>query len=244
MLAHLTHESSGLLLTDNPRLLPRPRALLDGLSTEEKASVEARGHRTEVEAGAYVFSQGSRHDGIFLIETGQVRVFYTAPSDRQITLAYWNPGNFVGGPQVFGNGGIHAWSGVATRDSTIFVLPARALRELVTTIPALAVGIIEGLAFKGECYSALAQMLGTRSVSQRLVQLIVRLGEIYGVQEESKLRIASDFNHADLANIVGATRQWVTTMLGRMQEKGAVEVRAGQLYILDLARLHAIARDS
>ncbi|HVZ43014.1 MAG TPA: hypothetical protein VHA82_04315 [Ramlibacter sp.] len=47
---------------------------------------------------------------------------------------------------------------------------------------ALAVGIIDGLAFKGECYSAFAQMLGTRSVAERLVQLITRLAEIDGVQ--------------------------------------------------------------
>ncbi len=47
-------------------------------------------------------------------------------------------------------------------------LPGKALRQLVTQIPALAIGVIEGLTFKGRCYSTLAQMLGTRSITERL----------------------------------------------------------------------------
>ena len=100
-------------------------------------------------------------------------MFYSSPSGREITLAYWNPGNFIGGPVVFDTG-IHVWSGVAASDSTVFVLRGRVLRELVARIPALAIGIIEGLSFKGQCYSALAQMLGTRSVTERLMHLLLR----------------------------------------------------------------------
>ena len=51
------------------------------------------------------------------------------------------------------------------------------------TIPALAIGIIEGLSFKGQCYSALAQMLGTRSPTERLAQLLLHLMNLYGVEE-------------------------------------------------------------
>jgi CRP-like cAMP-binding protein len=50
--------------------------------------------------GQTLFSRGARHDGIFLIQTGRIRVYYTAPSQREITLAYWHPGNFVGGPDT------------------------------------------------------------------------------------------------------------------------------------------------
>ncbi|MGE0802422.1 MAG: Crp/Fnr family transcriptional regulator, partial [Lautropia sp.] len=203
--------------------------------------VRMRGRARRIEAGDDVFLQGNRHDGIYLVEHGQVRVFYTAPSGRQITLAYWNAGNFVGGPQVFGNS-VHSWSGVATTDTTVFVLPGPALRALVMEIPALAVGIIEGLAFKGECYSALAQMLGTRSVAERLIHLLVRLSEIYGVAEDTSIRIAADFNHADLANVVGATRQWVTAMLGRLQDQGLLRIHGGQVVLVDQRKLIAMER--
>ena len=42
----------------------------------------------------------------------------------------------------------------------------------------------EGLTFKGKCYSALAQMLDTRSVTERLAHLLLHLADSYGVEEE------------------------------------------------------------
>ena len=79
-------------------------------------------------------AKGRAHDGIYLIETGRIRVFYTAPSGREITLAYWHPGNFVGGPDVFG-GGVHQWSGVATSNCSVVHLPGKELRALVARNP-------------------------------------------------------------------------------------------------------------
>src|SRR5438445_51901 len=85
--------------------------------------------------------RGAPRDGIYLIETGRMRVFYTAPSGREITLAYWNPGNFVGGPEVF-ESGLHLWSGVAMTDCSAVHFPGKVLRRLVLQIPSLAIGII------------------------------------------------------------------------------------------------------
>ena len=93
-----------------------------------------------------LFNQGAKHDGIYLIESGRIRVFYTSPLGREITLAYWRAGNFVGGPEVFG-GGIHQWSGIASSNACVVQLPGKELRTLATEIPNLAIGLIDGLAF-------------------------------------------------------------------------------------------------
>ena len=180
-----------------------------------------QGRRRVFYRGQTLFNQGARHDGIFLIETGRIRVFYTAPSQREITLAYWLPGHFVGGPEIFG-GGVHQWSGVASSNSSAVHLPGKTLRQLVVEVPRLAIGLIEGLTFKGKCYSALAQMLGTRSVTERLAQLLLHLVDLYGVEDDKGILIGAAFTHADLAHMVGATRQWVTISLKRLQDKDVV----------------------
>jgi CRP-like cAMP-binding protein len=162
-----------LLLTENVRSLGGAPSLFELLTAAERETVIRCGRRRVLYRGQTLFNQGSRHEGIFLIETGRIRVFYTAPSQREITLAYWHPGNFVGGPEVFG-GGVHQWSGVATSNSSVVHLPGKELRKLVGEIPNLAIGLIEGLTFKGKCYSALAQMLGTRSITERLSHRALR----------------------------------------------------------------------
>jgi CRP-like cAMP-binding protein len=205
--------------------------LFGRLSAAERAQVTALGRRRRYKHHESVFHQGHRHDGIFLIESGLVRVFYTAPSGREITLAYWMAGNFVGGPDIF-SAAIHVWSGTAARDTTGLFIAGTELRSLVERIPALAMGVIEGLIFKGNCYSLLAQMLGTLSVGERLVMVLQRLSTMYGVPTPDGVLIASPFTHDDLAHMVGATRQWVSMTFRRLAEQGVLRASRGRIVIL------------
>jgi CRP/FNR family transcriptional regulator, cyclic AMP receptor protein len=219
-----------LLLTENVRAIGGAPSLFETLSPAERETLVRCGRRRVLYRGQTLFSQGARNDGIFLIETGRIRVYYTAPSQREITLAYWHPGNFVGGPEVFGEG-VHQWSGVATSNSSVVHLPGKVLRKLVVEMPNLAIGLIEGLAFKGKCYSALAQMLGTRSITERLVNLLLHLIELYGVKDPDGILIGAAFTHADLAHMVGATRQWVTISLRRLHDKNVLVVRKPKIIV-------------
>jgi CRP/FNR family transcriptional regulator, cyclic AMP receptor protein len=218
-----------------------PAPLFQGLSEPEIDEVVRAAKRRVFYRGSQVFSQGSPQDGIYLIETGRIKVFYIGPSDREITLAYWHPGNFVGGPDVF-NKGVHVWSGVAAINSSVLHIPGDVLREMIIKIPALAIGIIEGLSFKGRCYSALAQMLGTRSPTERLVHLLLQLIDLYGVEERGGVLIAAPFTHADLAHMIGVTRQWVTTTFKNLAEKGILDSRGPNILIKNAATL-ATMRD-
>ena len=222
---------SALLLAEAHGAASGMPNLLARLSEPDRARVLAQGRSRTLERGETVFRQGDPHTGIFLVESGLIRVFYTAPSAREITLAYWYPGNFVGGPEVFG-GGTHVWSGSAARRSVVVALPGGELKRLIAQIPELGIGIIEGLVFKGKCYSALAQMLGTRSVTERLALLLRSLCQLYGIEETDGIFIGAAFTHEDLAHMVGATRQWVTMTLKRFQQQGVLRFKRGQLTIL------------
>jgi CRP/FNR family cyclic AMP-dependent transcriptional regulator len=215
----LTEQS--LLLSGGARSIGGPPALFEHLSQAEREIVLKHGRRQVFYRGQTLFNQGGRHDGIYLIETGRIRVFYIAPSQREITLAYWLPGNFIGGPEIF-DSGVHQWSGVASSNSSVIHLSGKVLRKLVVEIPNLAIGLIEGLTFKGKCYSALAQMLGTRSITERLAQLLLHLVDLYGLEDPEGVLINSALTHADLAHMVGATRQWITISLRRLHEKNII----------------------
>jgi CRP/FNR family cyclic AMP-dependent transcriptional regulator len=232
---------NALLLAEAQGAVSGMPNLLERLSEPDRARVLAHGRTRTLERGETLFRQGDPHTGIFLIESGLIRVFYSAPSGREITLAYWYPGNFVGGPEVFG-GGTHVWSGVAVRRSATMALAGSELKRLITQVPELGIGIIEGLVFKGKCYSALAQMLGTRSVTERLSLLLKSLCQLYGIEEADGIFIGAAFTHEDLAHMVGATRQWVTMTLKRFEQQGALRVKRGQLTILRVDLLEQAAR--
>ena len=231
--AQSTHAggNQALLMVESRALVGGPPTLFAALTPRERELVLSHGRRRVLNRGQTLFNQGTPHEGIYLIESGRIRVFYTAPSGREITLAYWHAGNFVGGPEVFGTG-VHLWSGIATTNSSVVQFPGKVLRTLLPQVPNLAVGLIEGLTFKGKCYSALAQMLGTRSITERLAHLLLHLVDTYGINDGRQgILIGAAFTHADLAHMVGATRQWVTISLKRLQQQGVIACRKSQIIV-------------
>ncbi len=227
---------TALFLSESTEGLDAGSTFLNRLSAEERAALSKRGRTYRVAAGDAVFTQGDAHKGIFIIEAGRVRVFYSAPSGREITLAYWTPGHFIGGPEISG-GGRHVWSGVALEDCRILNLDSAALKDLVTTTPAFALCLIEGLVAKGKCYSSMAQMLGTRSVIERLAQFLLTLAELHGERDGRTIVIRRRVTHDQIAAMVGSTRQWVTMMLKRFHKDGLVAVDASGIRILRPERL-------
>lgn len=204
--------------------------LLAGLSDEEYAEICAVSSIRQFAAGRTVFLQGDHHDGIFVILAGQVRTYYTGPSGREITLAYWSPGNFVGGPEIFG-GSPHMWSGQAARPTQVLHVRGAELRRLIDRLPRLAVALVEALVHKGKCYSALIHMLGTRSAAERLAQLLVLMANLDGHATENGIVIGRTLSQEDLAKMVGSTRQWVTTTLDRFREQGMIEITPTRIVI-------------
>lgn len=212
---------------------------LNKLTTAEVEKIRNTGTVKKFTANENVFLQGDEHKGIWLIESGTVRTFYLSPTGREITLAFWTSGHFVGGPEIFG-GGAHIWSGDAQENTNLLFLTGADIRHLIVEIPAFAVCIINGLVAKGKCYSALVQMLGTRSVNERLAQLLVVFSDTHGRQEGNRLYIDRKITHDQLANIVGSTRQWVTTTLDKFQKRGMISVRRQQIVIEDYDMLKSM----
>ena len=219
-----------LFLAETVEELNEGANFLSRLSRQDWEVLRREGTEISIEFGGSVFFQGDEHKGIWLIEEGKVRTYYAAPSGRQITLAYWTAGHFVGGPGNLRRRRAHL---VGRRDPA---LPAalsavRCARKLIETQPSFALCLIEGLVAKGKCYSALAQMLGTRSVVERLAQLLVILAENHGRRDGNRLVIDRKFTHDQIATIVGSTRQWVTMTLDKFQKKGIISVARQSIVI-------------
>ena len=219
-------------IADNPDILGR-------LSNNERAHVVSRGRLRVYAPGELVFEQGGHHDGIFVIRGGLVRSFYIGANGREITLAYWRPGNLVGTPEVLREGGVHLWSGEAVIATQVLVLKTSTLRSLIAEIPQLALAVIEALEYKGKCFSGMVQMLGTMTVSERILEALRTLADVYGTEEEDGIVLRAPFTHEAIANMVGASRQWVTMELHALEKKGIVRVSNRAIVVRAPERLKA-----
>jgi CRP/FNR family cyclic AMP-dependent transcriptional regulator len=186
--------------------------------------------------GELFFQQGDRQRGVYIIRAGTVRAFYTAPSGREITLAYWQAGDLLGADRLYG-GGVFRWSCQAVSPTEAYSILDADLRSLIASVPELAVALVEALSFKVQWLSGLVQVLGTESVSRRLALLLDTLCELYGVGSDQGVTIDAPFTHEDLAAMVGASRQWVTMALARFQERGVLKLGKRRIEVLQRNRL-------
>ena len=209
---------------------------LASLTPEDQKTVRRHGTRCTFAKGEGIFHQGASHTGVWVIETGRARSYYTAPTGREITLAYWSAGHFIGGPEVFGRGR-HVWSADALEDCEMLFLSGMSLQKLVREIPDVAIAVIHGLIAKGKCYSALIQMLGTRTVSERLRQFLLILADTSGRHEGSKIVIDRTITYEQIASVVGATRQWVTQSLEKFRSAGVLEINRTEIVVHNIEAL-------
>lgn len=201
--------------------------ILDALNPSEKSILLRAGKLITFKLGDTLFRQGDPHGGIFIILSGHVRTYYAAPNGREITLAKWPAGHFVGGPDILG-GGQHIWSGEALEPVEVLHLPGQVARELTLQCPAFALALVHALAHKGRCYSALLQMLATRSVIERLAQVLLNLAE----RSVDGRSLPIHVSHEELAMLIGSTRQWVTASISRFCKQGVLGREGKQVTIL------------
>ena len=229
-------QPSAIFLSEYLFDLNEGAGFLASLSEADRKTVRRHGTRVTFDKNDGIFHQGDPHTGVWVIEEGSVRTFYTGPSGREITLAYWSTGHFAGGPEVFGRGR-HLWSADAAEPCELLFLSGNSLLKLVREVPDVAVAVIEGLIAKGKCYSALIQMLGTRTVSERLRQLLLILADTKGHRIGERVIIDRSITYEQIAAIVGATRQWVTQSLSDLKSRGVLEISRSEIVICQIESL-------
>ena len=208
----------------------QPNLLAKLLSLDPKTRARIIKAR-EYPAGELLFQQNDRQKSLYVIRSGTVRAFYTAPSGREITLAYWQAGDLLGADRLY-EGGVFRWSCQTMSPTEAYAILETDMRTLVADVPELAVAIVEALSFKVQWLSSLVQVLGTELVSRRLGHLLDTLCELYGIESDQGTIVGAPFTHEDLAAMVGASRQWVTMALDRFQARGVLKLGKRRIEVL------------
>jgi len=74
-------------------------------------------------------------------------------------------------------------------------------------------------------------------VRHRVVALLLELVEAHGQACGRGWEIRLRLSHQELANLIGATRETVTSILGQLQRRGWVAIERRQITVLDRQRL-------
>jgi CRP/FNR family cyclic AMP-dependent transcriptional regulator len=213
------------------------RYLLKALQKPDRDLVIDTGNIVLHQNRDYLVRQGEIGNGIHIIMSGVVESTYCGPQGRELMLATWHGGDFVGAPHVLGDHR-HNWSARAVGRVEALHLDQNAIRRLIGQSPAFAVALIECLGFKGETYSTLAQTLGGQKVTERLVLLLVKLSENAAQDANGSIPLGR-ITQANLARMIGATRQSISLVLCRLQEEGIITTGPTTMIVNNLPALRS-----
>jgi CRP-like cAMP-binding protein len=161
-------------------------------------------------------------------------------SSRRSVLALLRPGDVFGDVQRDPAAAMGELA-VAHGEIEVWTIDARDLQALCQARPALALEVIGGLTGRLRLLRKRAQALAFKEVPARLAEQLLALSESHGERcphgGEFDLR---QITQQDLADLVGAGRSFVSTLINEMKRQGTLGSVGRTLCIRDskaLARL-------
>jgi CRP/FNR family transcriptional regulator, cyclic AMP receptor protein len=224
-----------------PRKTGADRYLLKALSRGDTELVMKTGRLLTYQNRDYLLREGEPADGIYIILSGVVESTHESSPGRELMLSTWEAGDFVGAPYILGDHR-HSWSARALGRVEALHVDQAAIRQLIGLSPSFAIALVECLGFKGETYSMLAQTLAGQKVADRLILLLVKLCENAAQDERGPISLGR-ITQANLARMIGATRQSISLILNRLQAEGIISTGATKTIVNDLHALRRQAAD-
>ena len=188
--------------------------------------------------GEIVFHQGSRGSVLYIVLSGQVRIFTTSESGQELTVHIMRAGDFFGELALL-DGHPRAASAQAMCQTAALTLHRAAFLHTINTCPPIAASILEVMAARLRQTNLYAEQLAGLSASRRVVGQLLALAARYGVPEGGVMRIDLRLTQDDLASLSGTTRETVNRVLASLRDDGLIRVERARVSLLNLPRLRA-----
>lgn len=178
-----------------------------------------------------IFEQGDPTRLVYLVKRGNVRISRLTPDGKEITVAILGAGDIFGEETLFSQG---ERSTVATTVGETLLCTARAddLFELLSKDPELALNVAKLVHERLNDASATIEDLAYARVPDRLLHLFERLAAEHGVATEDGTKIEVRLTHADIASLIGSTRETVTVEISNLIRDGRLRNDHGTFTLL------------
>ena len=183
--------------------------------------------------GTVLFCPGETVKGFVIVLSGQVDVFLTGPTGRDIQLYAVQPGQSCI-QSTLGLLGGEDYSGEAiTRTCcTVVLIPRDMFLSLMETSSAFRSFVFTAFATRMQSMMHLLEKIAFQRVECRLAQTLIERAEDGAVHA----------THAEIAVMIGSAREVVSRRLESLAKRGIVILDRGVVQIVDMGTLELLAR--
>ena len=202
--------------------------LFRGIGKTEMTEIGERLPMATADRGSLIYTPGETPDALFLLKSGNVRIYRLAEDGRKLVLATVGPGTAFGEMSLLGQSMTGSFA-EAIDDCTVCVMSQVDIESLMEEHPAVAVRLVQLMSSRLRQAEDQLEQLAFRSVPARLGRLLLTLGNASDEVE--------GHSHQELADMIGTSRETVSRALVEFKAEGLVEIERRCVRLLNRAAL-------
>ena len=233
-------DASGFSLSARELLSRIP--LFSSLSDEAVDRLAQRSVTRTYPPGHVLFTTGEPCRGLFIVESGRVRIYRTSPAGREQILHTEGPGKPVAELPLF-DGGPYPASAVTEIESRLVFVSRTEFEALYRDNPDVASSIIHELGKRLRHLVQVTETLAFRDVAARLAMFLAQYAEEHGKSTNEGIEIMLRRTRQDLSFELGTARESVSRAFRQLAEKGIISTRGRhRILIPDIVALRTLSR--
>lgn len=193
-------------------------------------------------AGEVLFRKGDVAEGIFLIESGEVRASSLTEDGRECLLYLFEPGSCVGVSSAL-DGKASPSTCSALCDTSVRLLPRSDLLSILDREPQYYRHFVDLLLRWLRGLVGVIEDQAVLSLRARLAKRLLQLGYIYGRDGEDGVVIPFKLSQDEWGLFLGATRQSIHQLLKDFRSRGWITVDHGTITLRSPAALAQSIQD-
>ena len=190
--------------------------------------------------GATIFERGDSGEALYIVKEGLVKLASHSGQGTE-TILHLLPAGAIFGEILFSEER-RAFTALAETDALVSVLPKQTLVRLLLTFPALSMNFIRLLSRRLAKVEMEFAGFGHTWSYHRLAKVLLQLGAEHGVKTPRGILLTLRLTHEELANLIGTTRETVSTQMGRFRRMGVIR-KEGKSLLLNGSRLAKLTRE-
>lgn len=211
------------------------RSLLAGLGETSRQALLALGTLARLPRRYTIAAQGEPPQSFLLIGSGRVKL-ERRTGERALALGHRGPGQIVGETAVSG-AEVSTESATVVDDVEALSIPIGALRAQLTGDASLRAALASALVQQQR--HAEGRLLGLllHGVEARLASFLLDAAARWGQAVPEGIAITAPFTHAEIALLIGSTRETVTLVLGKLKREELIGFDRRRIIVRDTAGL-------
>lgn len=191
--------------------------------------------------GEVIFFEKEQGEGLFFIKSGKVKITKIVESGDEQILHILKQGKIFAEVVLF-DGGNYPATAIAMEDSQIGILRNSDIERLITEIPEIAFEILKVMSKRLRRAQKTIRNLGLKNTKSRTASILLQLAKEHGLDSlnENQVEINLSLSQQELANLIGASRETISRILGKLKKKDLITTSRQQIIIKDLTGLKKV----